>query len=150
MYSWPCASVNAAALIVVVAAALVAPRARASAAQANATWSCDPALAALFTPPRPQLGRYETCTSNEPLEAFARPGWPIEVLAPLDAFGVAGRYDRGVLARLYRGQRVRVGRGWVEQDGRFESWTLISPYPDAKLGRLLPGTLVIRFIIREP
>jgi hypothetical protein len=42
---------------------------------------------------------------------------------------------------------VRVVRGWRQQGDRFESVTLISPYPDAALRRLLPGTMVIRWIL---
>jgi hypothetical protein len=62
---------------------------------------------------------------------------------PLDAFGAAGSYDRAALTRLYAGTRVRVTRGWIEYADRFESVTLLSPYPDATLTRLLPGTMVI-------
>jgi len=38
-----------------------------------------------------------------------------------------------------------VARGWIEYGNRFESVTLLSPYPDATLTRLLPGTMVIRW-----
>ena len=109
--------------------------------------SCDAALAALFTPARPQLGRYEVCTTPEPLTALARPEWLIETLPPLDAFGGAGAYDRAALSRLYGGRRVIVARGWIEQGNRLDAFTLISPHPDATLTRLLPGTLVIRHVI---
>lgn len=108
---------------------------------------CDPVLTALFTPARPQLGRYEVCTTREPLTAVARPGWRIETVPPLDAFGAAGPYDRAALSRLYGGRRVIVARGWTEHGSRFESLTLISPHPDATLTRLMPGTLVIRHVI---
>jgi hypothetical protein len=110
---------------------------------------CDPALTALFTPSRPQLGRYEVCTTPEPLAAVARPGWKIEALAPLDAFGAAGPYDRAALTRLYGGRRATVARGWIRQDGRFESLTLISPHPNATLTDLRPGTLIIRYVVSE-
>jgi hypothetical protein len=106
--------------------------------------SCDPALVPLFTPAHPRLGRYEVCTSAEPLQAVN--GGPIEALEALDAFGTAGNYDRPALARLYGGTRVRVSRGWTRNGGRFESITRLSPYPDASLSHLLPGTLEIRFI----
>ena len=110
--------------------------------------SCDPALTALFTPPRPGLGRYEVCTTTDPLgevaERAAGPHYgPTELLEPFDAFGAAGSYDRAALARLYAGTRVRVARGWIRYVDRFESVTLLSPYPDATLTRLLPGTMVI-------
>ena len=104
-------------------------------------------LTALFTPARPQLGRYEVCTTREPLAAVARPEWRIETVPPLDAFGAAGAYDRAALSRLYGGRRVTVARGWTEHGDRFESLTLISPHPDATLTRLMPGTLVIRHVI---
>jgi hypothetical protein len=110
--------------------------------------SCEPALTALFTPLRPGLGRYEVCTTTDPLVEVAAAGprfGPIELLEPFDAFGAAGSYDRAALARLYGGTRVRVTRGWMAYVDRFESVTLLSPYPDATLTRLLPGTMVIRW-----
>jgi hypothetical protein len=112
--------------------------------------SCDPALTALFTPPRPGLGRYEVCTTTDPLvdvaaRAAGRHYGPSELLEPLEAFGAAGSFSRAALARLYAGKRVRVARGWIEHVDRFESVTLLSPYPDATLTRLLPGTMVIRW-----
>ena len=75
---------------------------------------CDAVLTALFTPARPQLGRYEVCTTREPLTAVARPEWRIETVPPLDAFGAAGAYSRAALSRLYGGRRVSVARGWTE------------------------------------
>ena len=117
-----------------------------------AALACDPALAALFTPPRPSIGRYEVCTTTDPLERVAagagRPHYgPSELLEPLEAFGAAGSYNRAALTRLYAGKRVRVARGWIEQADRFESVTLLSPYPDATLTRLVPGTMMIRWTL---
>jgi len=122
-------------------------------------YQCDPALAALFTPRHPQAGHYEVCTTTEPLEVvvadrleLARtPGGPVEIdaLEALEAFGAIGPYDRSALAQLYGATRVRVARAWSNHDGRFESLTMLSPYPDASLAHLLPGTMVIRFAI-EP
>ena len=106
--------------------------------------SCDPALIPLFTPPHPRLGRYEVCALDEPIRPVN--GGAIELLEALDAFGAAGTYDRSKLARLYRGTRVHVARGWSQAGGRFESITRLSPYPDATLTRLLSGTLEIRWI----
>jgi hypothetical protein len=106
--------------------------------------SCDPALVRLFTPPDPHVGRYQVCTSADAIQAVN--GGPIEALEALDAFGTAGRYSRAALARLYGGTRVQVARGWTRTGDRFESITRLSPYPDASLTRLLPGTLEIRFI----
>jgi hypothetical protein len=121
----------------------------------TAALSCDPALAALFTPPRPSVGRYEVCTTAEPLDRTVselddhRYG-PIEALDPLEAFGTAGQYSHAKLTRLYAGRRVRLIRGWLQRGDRFESITLLSPYPDAGLARLIEGTMVIRFILVEP
>jgi hypothetical protein len=106
--------------------------------------SCDPALVPLFTPPHPHLGRYQVCTSADAIQAVN--GGPVEALEALDAFGTAGLYDRPALARLYGGTRVQVARGWTRTGDRFESITRLSPYPDASLTHLLPGTLEIRFI----
>src|SRR3954468_23261993 len=113
--------------------------------------SCDPALTALFTPAQPIAGHYEVCTSDEPLDRVAADtaGAPhfsgSEMMEPLDAFGSAGSYSRSALARLYAGRRVRVARGWVDRGDQFESVTLLSPYPDPTLTRLLPGTLIVRW-----
>jgi len=121
---------------------------------AAALASCDPALTALFTPARPLLGHYEVCTSDEPLERVAAgsgdtAGTPrfgaSELVDPLDALGSAGSASRSRIAQLYGGQRVRVARGWVDHGDRFESVTILSPYPDQTLTRLLPGTLIVRW-----
>jgi hypothetical protein len=109
--------------------------------------SCDPVFTALFSPPHPRMGRYEVCAYHESLSSLIRPEWRVEATAPLDAFGSAGLYDRAAVARLYGGQRPLVARGWIDEPGRFESLTLISPHPDAALRRLEPGTLIIRFIL---
>src|SRR5436190_4465286 len=113
---------------------------------------CDPLLGALFTPPRPELGRYEVCTTSAELEsAAAETGTGqevrIEALEALDAFGAAGPYNRAALARLYGGIRVRVVRRWQQRGNQFMSETLLSPYPDATLTRLNSGTMVIRFTL---
>jgi hypothetical protein len=105
--------------------------------------TCDPALTALFTPEKPRLGHYEVCSTDEPIAAVADREWKIEALDPLDAFGTAGSYDRFAISRLYGGRRARVARGWRESGGQFESITLISPYPDSSIKKLLPGTMMI-------
>lgn len=115
-------------------------------------FSCDPRLVKLFTPPRPRVGTYEVCTTPALLAEVADPAWTVERVAPLDAFGVAGQYSRAALARIYGGRRPQVARGWIRRadaggQTAFESITLISPYPDATLSSLQPGTLRIRFII---
>ena len=109
--------------------------------------TCNPALAALFTPSRPQLGRYEVCTTPEPIEVHAPAGVAIGALEPLDAFGAAGPYDRFALARLYGGRRVRIARAWTSRGGVFESQTFLTPYPDATFTHLISGTMIIRLRI---
>jgi hypothetical protein len=75
--------------------------------------------------------------------------WTPRAVLPVDAFGQAGNYDRWALARLYGARGPRVARGPKGVDGRVtESWTLVSPYPDATLQRLEPGTLLI--VLRVP
>jgi hypothetical protein len=117
--------------------------------------ACDPALVGLFTPPRPALGKYEVCTSSQPLEALIaeRSGdgthfGAVEALEALDAFGSGGTYNRFAVTRLYGGMRVRVVHGWRESAGRFESVTVLSPYPDATLTRLNDGTMIITLTLR--
>jgi|SRR5436190_20323583 len=114
--------------------------------------SCDPAFAHLFTPLHPQLGLYEVCVAAASLadaserargDGFHLSG--IEELEPLDAFGTSGTYDRSALVRLYGGRRVKVVRGWRQTEGTFDSVTLVSPYPDAELRRLEPGTMSVFF-----
>jgi hypothetical protein len=114
--------------------------------------ACDPALAHLFTPLHPQLGQYEVCVAASDMvdaaAAAARESFhlsDVEELEPLDAFGTSGTYDRSALVRLYGGRRAKVVRGWRQKEDRFESITLISPYPDAELARLEPGTMSIVF-----
>ena len=114
--------------------------------QAVAATACDPAFARLFTPSRPVLGRFEVCTDSRPLTDIAPSDWTIEALEAADAFGGAGAYDHAAVARLYGGRRPRVARGWTEDSDRFEAVTLISPYPNATVTTLEPGTLIIRWI----
>jgi hypothetical protein len=115
---------------------------------------CNPALTALFTPWQPRIGRYEVCTVSEPIEQVKAAGAAlgvhyadVEALEALDAFGSAGSYDRFAMTQLYGGTRASVAHGWREDAGTFESVTLISPYPDVSLSRLMPGTMVIRLMI---
>ena len=85
---------------------------------------------------------------DQPLEASKPEGFTfgeVERLEALDAFGAVGAYDRAKLAQLYGGQRVSVLRGWRRDGDAFESVTLLSPYPDSALSRLLNGTMRIRY-----
>jgi hypothetical protein len=121
---------------------------------ADAHLACGGPLVALFTPARPSLGHYEVCTSDRSQEdirlqgGLTGPKWaPIETVEALDAFGAAGSYRRAALAQLYGGARVQVSHGWLETGDQFESLTLLSPYPDPSLTRLISGTLVIRYLL---
>jgi hypothetical protein len=114
---------------------------------------CNPVLTALFTPRRPAIGRYEVCTAVQPIDEVMAAGGAegftygnVEPLEALDAFGNAGSYDRFAVSRLYGGTRASVAHGWREA-GSFESVTLVSPYPDASVSRLILGTMVIRLTI---
>jgi hypothetical protein len=116
--------------------------------------TCNSTLAALFAPAHPQLGRYEVCEESESIERIVSSPDGLsyhfsatELSDPLDVLGAAGSYDRSRVARLYGGLRPKAARGWRQDGEHFESVTLVSPYPDASLGRLVPGTLVIRWII---
>src|SRR4051812_22017273 len=94
-------------------------------------WTCEPALAQLFVPSRVEVGRYEVCTTGDPIAAVVTEETagglhrgPVEPLGTLDAFGAAGPYNRAALARLFGGTSVKVARGWADRGDRFESVTL--------------------------
>ncbi|HEY7286627.1 MAG TPA: hypothetical protein VH497_14370 [Vicinamibacterales bacterium] len=111
--------------------------------------ACDPAFTALFVPARSRLGTYEVCTTGDlPAMALSTGGFvaaEAERLEVLDAFGAGGSFDRSRLTQLFNGRRLEVRRGWRIADGRFESMTAISPYPDTTLSVLREGTLTIRW-----
>jgi hypothetical protein len=120
-----------------------------------------PELRALLTP-RHARDRYEVFVSDRAIdlvaEQFRREGsgwprgaWAIERAEPLDAFGADGSYERYDLMQLFAGARPRVARGPLVRGGRpIGSVTLLSPYPDAHLRTLNPGTLVILTYLRTP
>jgi hypothetical protein len=123
-------------------------------------WRPAPAYVALFMPPRHRAA-YDTFVSGEPLgralanlladvPALRAPGsWEPKRVAVTDAFGSGGTHNRWQLVRLYGARAPLVARGAIVRDGRpVESWTLISPYPDATLHRLDPGTLLV--VLRIP
>ena len=137
---------------------LAAPADAQSAGPPGAGWRPAPVHLALFTPPR-HRDAYAAYVSSEPLEdaiksalagvlaaapAMSAPGrWQPQRVAATEAFGTGGPYDRWQLVRLYGARGPRVARGAILRDGRtVESWTLVSPYPDATLRRLEPGTLL--------
>ena len=122
---------------------------------ADAAWAASPPHARLFAPPEHRQ-RYRAFISRRPLDellaglaalpAEAPPGaWDAETLPPLDAFGTSGTYERFALVRLYTRTPVRVARGPRASQTGLETWTLISPYPDARLAALEPGTLLLVF-----
>ncbi len=142
------------AILFILLAALAAP---AQAPGPPPAYDCDAALTALFTPTHPRAGTYEVCATTSRLEDVAEADargraaqvGAVDAVDPLDAFGTSGPYDRAALSRLYGGRRARVARGWW-RDGRvLVSTTYISPHPDRGFTTLVPGTLVIRYILEN-
>lgn len=146
MYSWACGAVKLGIGIAVCGAVSCGPS---QSPATSASSSCDPFLSVLFTPSSPQLGRYEVCTSTEPLLALAEPGWRIDAVDPIDALGTAGSFNRARVARLFGGRRATVARGWLRREQGLESVTLMSPHPNKDLTRLEAGTLVIRHFVPD-
>ena len=131
------------------------------AASPGPAWRQSDAHARLFTPERVPAGTYRVYVSDLGLDDALRsvtadpalsawPGaWRIESLAPVDALGLTGPYDKSVIARVYGGTPARVARGpRMVAEQPVEAWTLISPYPDDRLRRLVPGTLLIILRLR--
>ena len=124
-------------------------------------WRDAPELMLLFAPEGPRSAAFNMRVADADLETVMReldgdaagelaPGpWDVRAVPPTDAFGMAGRYDRSRLTRLYGARRARVARRARIENGRvIESWSLISPYPDPALRTLHPGTLLI--VLRLP
>lgn len=116
----------------------------------------DPALARLFTPLAVTPGTYVVYTSTEPIDALTARlrtldptpsdgAWTPSRPEAHGAFGQEGVYDRFRLARLFNGKRVTVVRGSLVKDGQRLAYTLVAPYPDATLTRIVEGTMVIEF-----
>jgi hypothetical protein len=133
----------------------------AAAAQAGDPWREAPEYLPLLAPAGGRHTAYRVYVSPLDLETTLRslnadaslvraPGaWQPRPMLALDAFGLAGRYDRSGMARVYGARQPHVARGARTEDGRVvESWTLISPYPDAALRRLSEGTLLV--VLRLP
>jgi len=125
------------------------------------SWRDAPELMLLFAPEGPRSAAYHMRVADADLETVMREldgdaagasvprPWDVRAVAPTDAFGKTGRYDRSRLTRLYGARRARVARRARIENGRVvESWSLISPYPDATLQTLHPGTLLI--VLRLP
>jgi hypothetical protein len=111
-------------------------------------------LARIFTPLTAPPGTYTVTTTNRAIAdlagalkacdpAPAEGAWQVTRPEAHEAFGQAGIYDRLRLAQLFGGKRLDVVRGTLTHDGVRDGYTLISPYPDAALTTINPGTLVI-------
>jgi hypothetical protein len=133
----------------------------AAAAQVSDPWREAPEYLPLLAPAGVRGTAYRVYVSPLDLETALRrlnadaslvraPGaWEPRPMLALDAFGLAGRYDRSGMARVYGARQPHVARGARAEDGRVvESWTLISPYPDTALSRLSEGTLLV--VLRLP
>jgi hypothetical protein len=118
----------------------------------------DEALTRRFTPGSVAHGTYVVYRSERPVSDLAaelrahdpapsQGAWKPERQDSLEAFDGASRADRFRIAELYVGIHPFVARGSLVRDGRRLAYTLISPYPDATLSRLKPGTLIIVFHI---
>jgi len=113
-----------------------------------------PELARIFTPLTAPPGAYTVTTTDRPIADLATAlracdsapvegAWQVTRMEAHEAFGQAGIYDRLRLAQLFGGTRLDVVRGSLPHDGVRDGYTLISPYPDASLTAVNPGTLVI-------
>lgn len=115
-------------------------------------WTESAAHVRLFAPLAHQA-EYRAFVSHAALDevlrriSAAQPGppgaWRPDPVSPLDAFGSSGSYNRFQLVRSYLGTKPRTAHGpWTTADG-LESWTLVSPHPNAALDAVEPGTLLL-------
>jgi hypothetical protein len=115
----------------------------------------DRALERQFTPIAAPDGAYVVSTVEtsitqvaaelKSLDPAPAPGaWQVTHPEAHEAFGQAGLYDRYQLAELFGGQRLSVVRGSLTAGGYRTAYTLISPYPDGTLSRIVHGTMVIQ------
>jgi hypothetical protein len=118
-----------------------------------------PDLARIFTPLAARPGTYVVMTTDRAIAevtaalkacdpAPAAGAWVSTRPEAREAFGQAGIYDRAQLAQLFGGSRLTVVRGSLPRSDGRDAYTLISPYPDARLTAINPGTLVI--VVRVP
>lgn len=144
-----------------IAALAVIGASVAPAVQTAVGWREAPEFVVLFAPAGARAAAYRAYVSAADLDAalgalaadptlLRLPGaWEPAPLGPGDAFGMAGRYDRTRLRRLYGALQPRVARGARRaDDGTIEAWTLVSPYPSADMQRLERGTLLL--VLRHP
>jgi hypothetical protein len=131
--------------------AVLAPTARAQEPPFTVTTSA--AHARVFAPPA-RADRFAFSVTGDPIDAvanFYRQRWPSDderswVIAPgpaVEAFDSAAVFDRARLARLYGGRLARIARGPIARAGTDHVVMLLSPYPEADLRRLNPGTLIM-------
>ncbi len=129
---------------------------QAAAAGPPSLGQADEALTRRFTPGSVARGTYVVYRSERGVSDLAaelkaqdlapsQGAWKPERQDAREAFDGASRADRFRIAELYVGIHPFVARGSLVRDGRRLAYTLISPYPDATLTRLEPGTLVIVF-----
>ena len=119
-----------------------------------------PALTRLFTPQTVPPGTYQVFVSEAPIEDLvkalaaadrsrSRGEWDVQRPEGAGAFGILGTANRSRLARLFRGARVDLARGSIQEGSRAVAYTLISPYPDASLSAVRKGTLIVRLLVPE-
>jgi hypothetical protein len=145
------------ALIAIVVLAAIPPRFGGSPAASPALPDLgirDPALTRLFTPMAAPEGTYEVFRSTRPILHLAAElraldpapradAWKVAPLGPGDALGSSAPYDAAKVARLYVGTVPSVARGSLRTDEGVVGYTLVSPWPDANLASLQPGTMTI-------
>jgi hypothetical protein len=115
----------------------------------------EPSLLQLSAPPGPTRALFEMRSFEETVERVTRQiaeairpctvgTWSSETLSAADAVGPFGQVDPWKLTELFGARRVTVRRAPLSEGNRVtRSLTLISPYPDANLTHILPGTLLI-------
>jgi len=123
-------------------------------------WQADDRLRRLFTPPAMPAGTYRVFVTGQsiekvsdhyrtrahgPTESAPSEGWRPAPQSFGEALGPTAVYDRSKVGRLYRGRSPRVARGMVRRGDAIEAVVVISPYPDASLARLDPGTMIVVF-----
>ena len=122
-------------------------------AGAALSWREAPEYTALFAPANHRdLDRFAVTQAGleevladlgaDPSLARTPEAWVPRPESPIDAFGMAGQYNRWQISRVYGSRQPRVVRGSRMERGRVvEAWTLISPYPSVDLRTLHAGTM---------
>jgi hypothetical protein len=148
-------------LLVALAATHASPLRTPARAPLSGAWREAADLRRVFTPQSVPEGTYRAYVSDLGFDAAVKQvtsdpamsvwpdAWKVERLAPADAFGQGAGYNRWTVARLYGAATARVARGPRMESGQpVETWTLISPYPNAAIDRLERGTLLIVLKLR--